>query len=84
MLRIVPMFYDYLLENDICSAATPDDVKLVCNTNTPLVGLLLQGGPAQIDHINNLLKKQIPVIVVKGSGYAADLIAFVIQEIQER
>ncbi|KAJ8305130.1 hypothetical protein KUTeg_017315 [Tegillarca granosa] len=71
-------------ENDNCPAAATEDVKLVCNTNTPLVGLLLQGGPAQIDHVASLLKKQIPVIVVKGSGYAANLIAFVIQEMQER
>ncbi|XP_048243432.1 transient receptor potential cation channel subfamily M member-like 2 [Haliotis rufescens] len=53
-------------------------------TTTPVIGLLIQGGPPDIDHTLALLKKKIPVIVMKGFGLAADLIAFAYQEMKER
>ena len=53
-------------------------------TATPLVGLLVQGGPPDIDHILWLLKKKIPVVVIQGSGLAADLIAFAYREMEQR
>lgn len=53
-------------------------------TTTPVIGLLIQGGPPDIDHTLALLKKKIPVILMKGFGLAADLIAFAYQEMKER
>ena len=51
---------------------------------TPVIGLLVQGGPSDIDHILWLLKKKIPVVVIQGSGMAADLLGFAYNEMQER
>lgn len=51
---------------------------------TPFIGLLVQGGPVDIDHALSLLKRRIPVVVIGGSGLAADLVAFAYQEVQER
>lgn len=45
-----------------------------------MVGLLIQGGPIDIEHVVDLLRKKVPVLVVKGSGLAADLVAFVFNE----
>ncbi|XP_041360001.1 transient receptor potential cation channel subfamily M member-like 2 isoform X2 [Gigantopelta aegis] len=53
------------------------------NTNTPVISLLVQGGPPEIDQVLWLLKKKIPVIVMKGFGLAADLIAFAYEETRE-
>lgn len=43
---------------------------------TPLVGLLIQGGPPDINHVLGLLSKNVPVIVICGQGMAADILAF--------
>lgn len=51
---------------------------------TPVIGLLVQGGPPDIDHVLLLLKKKIPVVVIRGSGLAADLVSFAFQEMQDR
>lgn len=51
---------------------------------TPVIGLLVQGGPPDIDRTLSLLKRKIPVVVIRGSGLAADLVAFAYQEMQER
>ncbi|KAK7097580.1 hypothetical protein V1264_004533 [Littorina saxatilis] len=49
---------------------------------TPVIGLLVQGGPPDIDHILWLLKKKIPVVVIQGSGLAADLVSFAYNEME--
>ncbi|XP_076467609.1 transient receptor potential cation channel subfamily M member-like 2 [Babylonia areolata] len=51
---------------------------------TPVIGLLVQGGPADIDHILWLLTKKIPVVVIQGSGLAADLVSFAYMQMQQR
>lgn len=51
---------------------------------TPMVAILVQGGLEEIDHTLNLLKRRKPVLVIKGSGYAADLIAFAYEGIHDR
>ncbi|XP_076468214.1 transient receptor potential cation channel subfamily M member-like 2 [Babylonia areolata] len=51
---------------------------------TPVIGLLVQGGPADIDHILWLLTKKIPVVVIQGSGLAADLVSFAYIQMQQR
>lgn len=53
---------------------------IISSTSTPMVGLLIQGGPIDIEHVVDLLRKKVPVLVVKGSGLAADLLAFVFNE----
>ncbi|XP_062585972.1 transient receptor potential cation channel subfamily M member 3-like [Saccostrea cucullata] len=53
---------------------------IISGTCTPMVGLLIQGGPIDIEHVVDLLRKRVPVLVVKGSGLAADLVAFVFNE----
>lgn len=52
--------------------------------STPVLGLMVQGGPLDIDHVLLLLKKKIPVIVILGSGGAADLVAFAYHEMKDR
>lgn len=42
-----------------------------------MVGLLIQGGPIDIDHVVDLLRRKVPVLVLQGSGQAADLLSFV-------
>ncbi|ESO90587.1 hypothetical protein LOTGIDRAFT_175813, partial [Lottia gigantea] len=51
---------------------------------TPVIGLFIQGGPSEIDHCIWLLKKRVPIILIKGAGLAADLVAFAYEESQER
>ncbi|XP_052825070.1 transient receptor potential cation channel subfamily M member 2 [Octopus bimaculoides] len=52
--------------------------------SVPVVGLLVQGGPKSIDHILFFLKNKMPVLVLKGIGGAADLVAYTYEELQER
>lgn len=42
---------------------------------TPMVLLCVQGGPGTVNTVLSALKKRMPVLLVKGSGQAADLIA---------
>ena len=51
--------------------------------HTPLVGLLIQGGPKEIDHVLALLRKRIPVILFGGKGLAADIIAYALNAATE-
>lgn len=40
------------------------------------IAIFVCGGDIQtIDHISTALKQEIPVIIMKGSGMAADLVA---------
>ncbi|XP_060064853.1 transient receptor potential cation channel subfamily M member-like 2 [Ylistrum balloti] len=64
--------------------SVPDDLQIISSTCTPMVGLLVQGGPLEMDHVAELLKRNVPVVVMKGTGLAADLISFAYLEIQER
>ncbi|XP_055337468.1 transient receptor potential cation channel subfamily M member 3-like isoform X2 [Paramacrobiotus metropolitanus] len=47
----------------------------------PLVALMIQGGPESIHHMWNYLRNRTPVVVVKGSGLAADLFANLYEEV---
>lgn len=42
----------------------------------PLVSILIEGGADEALHVLNLIKTGIPVVVLKGSGGIADLLAF--------
>ncbi|XP_062600329.1 transient receptor potential cation channel subfamily M member 6-like [Saccostrea cucullata] len=50
---------------------------MITCTSTPMVGLLIQGGPLDIDHVVDLLRRKVIVLVLQGTGLGADLIAFV-------
>lgn len=69
-----------LTDMEDASAFLHDNSDIISSTSTPMVGLLIQGGPIDIEHVVDLLRKKVPVLVVKGSGLAADLVAFVFNE----
>lgn len=62
------------------AAAFFNHSDIISSTCTPMVGLLIQGGPVDIEHVVDLLRRKVPVLIVKGTGLAADLIAFVFNE----
>lgn len=68
------------LNMEDASAFLHNHSDIISSTSTPMVGLLIQGGPIDIEHVVDLLRKKVPVLVVKGSGLAADLVAFVFNE----
>lgn len=69
-----------LTDMEDASAFLHNHSDIISSTSTPMVGLLIQGGPIDIEHVVDLLRKKVPVLVVKGSGLAADLVAFVFNE----
>lgn len=74
--RFKRFFSNESFENEMRAETSPAAV--------PVVGLLVQGGPKSIDHILFFLKNRMPVLVLKGLGGAADLVAFCYEELQER
>lgn len=59
----------------------------VCSLSTneiPVVALLIQGGFDCARLILDHLKKNLPVVVVRGSGGLADLLAYAFYEVSER
>ncbi|GFN80396.1 transient receptor potential cation channel subfamily m member 2 [Plakobranchus ocellatus] len=47
---------------------------------TPMVGMMVQGGPAEFERVLWLLKKQIPVVIVVRTGTATGLLAYAYKE----
>ena len=50
----------------------------------PVVGLLIQGSPRNIDHVLYYVHNKMPLVVIKGSGGLADVIGFAYEELLER
>ena len=50
----------------------------------PVVGLMVQGSPRGIDLVLFYLRNKMPVVIVKGSGGCADLLAYAFEESQEK
>ncbi|XP_071153645.1 transient receptor potential cation channel subfamily M member 7-like [Mytilus edulis] len=50
----------------------------------PVVGLLIQGRPQKSDLVLFYLRHKMPVVVVKGTGGCANLLAYAIEETQDR
>ena len=50
----------------------------------PVVGLLVQGSPKNIDHVLFYIQNKMPVVILKGSGGLADMIGYVYEEILEK
>ncbi|GFY71111.1 transient receptor potential cation channel subfamily M member 6 [Trichonephila inaurata madagascariensis] len=68
-------------------ASTPRHHPDVCSLSAneiPVVSLLIQGGYDCARLILEHLKKQLPVVVVRGSGGLADLLAYAYYEVSER
>ena len=42
----------------------------------PLVGLLLEGGIESIEDISRRIKQKIPIVLLEGTGRAADILAY--------
>ena len=47
----------------------------------PVVGLLVQGQPSNIDHVLFYLQNKMPVIVLKGFGGLSEMVAFTCEEL---
>lgn len=54
------------------------------NRQIPMVCLVIRGDLSSIDAIDFKIKNQIPVVVLKGSGGASDIIAFAYEEMNEK
>ena len=77
------MFIFYLLVGDEMYKEAPE--THVSHKNTiPVVGLLIQGSPRNIDHVLYYLHNKMPIVVLKGSGGLADVIGFAYEELLER
>jgi hypothetical protein len=50
----------------------------------PIVSLIICGDLSSIDSVEYKINKEIPVVVLKGSGGAADVIAFAFEEINKK
>lgn len=56
----------------------------VIKKTVPVVGLLVQGSPRGVDHVLTYLTNKMPVVLLKGSGGVADLLAYAFEELLER
>lgn len=50
----------------------------------PMVCLTIRGDLSSIDAIEYKIKREIPVLILKGSGAASDIIAFAHEELTEK
>ncbi|OQV11764.1 putative Transient receptor potential cation channel subfamily M member 7 [Hypsibius exemplaris] len=56
----------------------------VCHEQVPLIAVLIQGGMRALDMVHDYLKSDVPVLVIKGTGFLADILAFAYEEHKER
>jgi hypothetical protein len=49
-----------------------------------MVCLVIRGDMSSIEAIESKIQKEIPVIILKGSGAASDIIAFAFEELSEK
>jgi hypothetical protein len=65
-----------------------DDIELSKSTaenrQIPMVCLAIRGDLNSIDSIEFKIRKEIPVIIMKGSGGVTDIIAFAFEELCEK
>ena len=50
----------------------------------PMVCTLVRGTPGTIELLYQKIQQEIPVVILKGTGSAADLVAFVYEEINAK
>ncbi|CAF3687580.1 unnamed protein product [Rotaria sp. Silwood1] len=63
------------------AAVTPDKSKSWGDDGFPMVCTLTRGTPGTIERAYRKIQNEIPIIAVKGTGSATDLIAFAYEEI---
>ncbi|CAF3680256.1 unnamed protein product [Rotaria sp. Silwood1] len=63
------------------AAVTPDKSKSWGDNGFPMVCTLARGTPGTIERAYRKIQNEIPIIAVKGTGSATDLIAFAYEEI---
>ena len=61
-----------------------DELPFQPDNFIPIVGLLVQGSPRVIEHVQFYIQNKMPVVVLKGSGGLADIISYVSEEIHEK
>ena len=66
--RIVPALVNY---NVLKST-----VNILGSVKVPVVMLVLEGGPGTVKTMKEAIEKEIPAVVIDGSGRAADVVAF--------
>lgn len=82
-------FLLHLEQYMVCASETPnqrneDDISSLGSNEIPVVALLIQGGYNCARLVLEHLKKQLPVVVLYGSGGLADLLAHAYYEVQYR
>ncbi|XP_053372803.1 transient receptor potential cation channel subfamily M member-like 2 [Mercenaria mercenaria] len=68
------------LENEIAKIRTDTGDNAV---SVPIVLLVLEGGPGTLETVHQAIKNNTPSVVVKGSGRAADILAYAYQNSKE-
>ncbi|KAG8179377.1 hypothetical protein JTE90_012073 [Oedothorax gibbosus] len=77
------IIYGDMLDGRVAPRRHPDVCSLSSN-EIPVVSLLIQGGYECARLILDHLKRQLPVVCVRGSGGLADLLAYAYYEVSER
>lgn len=71
--------------SEISDDENPEYTQLkVENRQIPMVCLMLRGDLSSIDAVEFKIRREIPVIVFKGSGGASDIISFAYDEYDEK
>ena len=64
---------------------TGSEVNIIADyKQIPMVCLGIRGDLKSIDSIEMKIRKEIPVLVMKGSGAVCDIIAFAYEELSEK
>uniref|UniRef100_T1IZ08 Uncharacterized protein n=1 Tax=Strigamia maritima TaxID=126957 RepID=T1IZ08_STRMM len=74
---------DYLMHSDVSGPTENVSSPARHRNEIPVVGLLVQGGFSSLKLALELLKREIPILVLKESGGSADFIAYAYEEIKE-
>lgn len=51
--------------------------------SVPIVLLVLEGGPGTLETVHQSIQNNTPSVIVKGSGRAADILAYAYQNAKE-
>ena len=54
---------------------TTDDTKKSSSIGFPMVYVLMRGTPGTIEILHQKLPQVVPIVILRGSGSAADIIA---------
>ena len=63
------------------SLPTIGNDNLLGEDGFPMVSILTQGTPGTIELLRKKIQQDIPAVILKGTGAAADIIAFAYEEI---